>query len=231
MAPAIPSYARTCRKTVVCAVAGLANLTAQIRIRVFRPARSLFAVVTVGKCPIDGGTANPQRDSDGARVKAMQDKPLQASTIHTRFVNVRGVVRAAVKDRLLAHDVTATTRLPRQRKAAAAISIPTPAEVGSLLRDADSRFQAFVGLCAFGGLRLGEAAALQVGDVDFLKREIRVTRQVQRANGKQVEIRPPKYGSEAHHLRSRRADRNDQRACAAIPAWRRHGPLALPRRG
>ena len=29
MAPAIPSYARTYRKTVVCAVAGLANLTAQ----------------------------------------------------------------------------------------------------------------------------------------------------------------------------------------------------------
>ena len=131
-----------------------------------------------------------------AWVKAMQDKPIQASTIHTRFVNVRGVVRAAVKDRLLAHDVTATTRLPRQRKAAAAMSIPTPAEVGNLLREADSKFVAFVGLCAFGGLRLGEAAALRVGDVDFLKREIRVSQQVQRANGKQVEIRPPKYGSE-----------------------------------
>jgi hypothetical protein len=30
MAPAIPSYARTFGKTVVCAFAGLANLTAQI---------------------------------------------------------------------------------------------------------------------------------------------------------------------------------------------------------
>ena len=30
MAPAIPSYAGTCRKTVVCAVAGLTNLTDQI---------------------------------------------------------------------------------------------------------------------------------------------------------------------------------------------------------
>lgn len=57
-------------------------------------------------------------------------------------------------------------------------------------------FVAFIGLCAFGGLRLGEAAALEVGDVDFLKREIHISRQVQRANGKQVEIRPPKYGSE-----------------------------------
>ena len=129
-------------------------------------------------------------------IKSMQDKPLQASTIHTRFVNVRGVVRAAVRDRLLAHDVTATAKLPRQRKAAAAMSIPIPAEVGTLLREADTKFVAFIGLCAFGGLRLGEAAALQVGDVDFLKREIHVSRQVQRANGKQIEIRAPKYGSE-----------------------------------
>jgi integrase len=131
-----------------------------------------------------------------AWVKVMQDKALQASTIQPRFVNVRGVVRAAVRDRLLAHDVTATTKLPRRRRAAATMSIPIPAEVGSLLREADSRFVAFIGLCAFGGLRLGEAAALQAGDVDFLKREVRVSRQVQRANGKQVEIRPPKYNSE-----------------------------------
>ena len=131
-----------------------------------------------------------------AWVKVMQDKPLQASTIHTRFVNVRGVVRAAVRDRLLANGVTANTRLPRQRKTAAAMSIPSPAEVGDLLRSADAHVVAFIGVCAFGGPRLGEAAALQVGDVDFLKREIHISRQVQRANGKQVEIRPPKYGSE-----------------------------------
>jgi integrase len=129
-------------------------------------------------------------------IKTMQNKPLQASTIHTRLVNVRGVVRAAVRDRLLSQDVNATIKLPRQRKASAAMSIPAPDEVGKLLRKADSRFVAFIGLCAFGGLRLGEAAVLQVGDVDFLKREIRVTRQVQRANAKQVEIRPPKNGSE-----------------------------------
>lgn len=129
-------------------------------------------------------------------VKAMQDKPLQPSTIHTRFVNVRGVIRAAVRDRVLAHDVTANVKLPRQRKAEAAMAIPTPAEVGQLMTAADERFTAFVALCAFAGLRLGEAAALQISDIDFLRREIRVTRQVQRANGGVVEIRAPKYGSE-----------------------------------
>jgi integrase len=131
-----------------------------------------------------------------AWIKAMQDKPLAASTIRTRFMNVRGVIRAAVRDRMLAHDVTDNVKLPRQRKASAAMEIPSPAEVGQLLDKADSDFVAFVALCAFGGLRLGEAAALKVSDVDFLGKEIHVRRQVQRAGGKQVEIRPPKYGSE-----------------------------------
>ena len=131
-----------------------------------------------------------------AWVKSMQDKPLQPSTIRTRFLNVRGVIRAAVRDRVLAHDVAANVKLPRQRNAAAAMTIPTPAEVGALLREADPQFAAFVALCAFGGLRLCECAALKVSDVDFLKREIDVRRQVQRANQHQVEIRAPKYGSE-----------------------------------
>jgi integrase len=51
-------------------------------------------------------------------------------------------------------------------------------------------------LCAFAGLRLGEAAGVQLGDVDFLRRTLTVSRQVQRAGGIEVEIRAPKYGSE-----------------------------------
>lgn len=132
-------------------------------------------------------------------VKAMQDKPLQPSTIRTRFNNVRAVIRAAVADRAIPFDVTINVRLPRVEKPERAdddgLTIPEVNEVGALLRGADDKFAAFIGLCAFGGLRLGEAAALKVSDVDFIRRLIRVDRQVQRANRKQVEIRPPKYGS------------------------------------
>ncbi|MGV8874268.1 MAG: tyrosine-type recombinase/integrase [Rhodococcus sp. (in: high G+C Gram-positive bacteria)] len=64
------------------------------------------------------------------------------------------------------------------------------------MSSADDDFTAFVALAAFAGLRLGEAAALQVHDIDFLRREIHVQRQVQRANGGTVDIRAPKYGSE-----------------------------------
>jgi integrase len=58
------------------------------------------------------------------------------------------------------------------------------------------RFRALLGLCAFAGLRLGEPAAVQVGDIDFLRRTLKVSRQVQRGGGPNVEVRPPKYGSE-----------------------------------
>jgi len=46
------------------------------------------------------------------------------------------------------------------------------------------------------GLRLGEAAALRVDDIDFLRRQVHVSRQVQRLNGGALDIRLPKYNSE-----------------------------------
>lgn len=129
-------------------------------------------------------------------VRTMRDRPLEPSTIKTRFNNVRSVLRAAKRDRVLANDPTESVTLPRQRRAEAAMRIPEPERVGDLLRASTPDFTAFVALTAFAGLRLGEAAALRVGDVDFLRREIHVRRQVQRANGGVVEVRAPKYGSE-----------------------------------
>jgi integrase len=71
-----------------------------------------------------------------------------------------------------------------------------PQLVRALLDTAPGEWRAFVALCAFAGPRLGEAAALGVGDVDFLRRTLTVARQVQRGTGGNVEIRAPKYGSE-----------------------------------
>jgi integrase len=126
---------------------------------------------------------------------AVRSRPLAPGTIKTRFVNVRSVFRAAIRDGMIATDPTAQVRLPRLRKREAAMAIPTPEVVRSILAASEPRFRAFVGLCAFAGLRLGEAAALQVGDVDFLRRQVHVRRQVQRLEGA-VEIRLPKYNSE-----------------------------------
>jgi integrase len=128
-------------------------------------------------------------------VKQM-DATLAASTIKTRFNNVRAVFAAAKFDKVIGTDPTEKTKLPRLRRPEAAMSIPTPEQVGKILVAADPYFKTFIGLCAFAGLRLGEAAAIQVGDVDFLRRQLEVQRQVQRAGNREVEIRAPKYGSE-----------------------------------
>lgn len=40
-------------------------------------------------------------------------------------------------------------------------------------------FHAFGALCAFAGLRLGEAADVQLGDLDFLRRTLSIQRQIQ----------------------------------------------------
>jgi integrase len=132
-----------------------------------------------------------------AWIKRMADQPLAPATIKTRYNNVRGVFRAAVRDRLIARDPTEAVRLPRQRRADASMTIPSIEDVGALASAADDSFRAFVALCAFAGIRLGEAAAIQVADIDFLRRQLTVARQVQRAGDRQVEIKAPKYGSDA----------------------------------
>ena len=126
-------------------------------------------------------------------VKSMQDKELEPSTIRTRFNNVRSVLRAAERDRLLPRDPAQNVKLPRVIKGESTMRIPTPAEVGLLLdacTDHHEVLRAFVAVCAFAGLRLGEACGLKVSDVDFLRGEIAVQRQSQKG-----EVRPPKYGS------------------------------------
>ncbi|WP_200942344.1 MULTISPECIES: tyrosine-type recombinase/integrase [unclassified Leifsonia] len=121
---------------------------------------------------------------------------LAPQTIKTRIVNVRSVFRAAIVDRKLTHDPTLGVRLPQPRKASNAMQIPSSDELRAILSAASAHQRALFAVCAFAGLRLGEASALQVGDVDFLKRTISVRRQAQKTQGKVLEIRLPKYGSE-----------------------------------
>lgn len=121
---------------------------------------------------------------------------LAPTTIRNRFNFVRMAMAAAVKDRLISVDPSEGVKLPRERRKEAAMIIPTPEQVGNALSDAPEWFGAYVGVCAFAGLRLGEAAGLRVGDVDFLRRTITVARQVQGQNKATTEVVPPKNGSE-----------------------------------
>ena len=99
------------------------------------------------------------------------------------------------------------------------MGILTNVDVAALLHAAEPErrpmsrpgFTAYVALCAFAELRRGEALGVQIGDIDFLARTLRVTRQIQRAKAADIKAgknlveavagitvltRPPKYESE-----------------------------------
>lgn len=131
-----------------------------------------------------------------AWVKEMDSSGLAPNTIGQRMNVVRAVMRGAVEERVIADDPTVGVKLPRSRRRDAAMNLPTTGEVGALLAASEGHMRAFVGVCAFAGLRLGEASGLQVGDVDFVARTLTVHRQVQRRPGGPAEVVPPKYEQE-----------------------------------
>lgn len=151
---------------------------------------SLMTHVTFGDLPM----GRIRRSHIEQYVKSMS-KTLAASTIKTRMRCVRGVFRAAVRDQIIASDPTEGVVLPRQRRKDAAMVIYTTDELQRLLNAAEGHERVFLSVLAFAGTRISECLGLQVGDVDFLRKELHVRRQVQRMGGT-VDVRPPKYGSE-----------------------------------
>jgi integrase len=125
----------------------------------------------------------------------MRQRDLAPGTIKSRLWYVRGVFRTALRDRVISHDPTAGVDTPPVPRRSSRMAIPTAEQVGALMASTDRDFAVYIALCAFGGLRLGEAAAVQVGDLDFLGRSLHVQRQVQRRQGGQVDVRGPKKDS------------------------------------
>ncbi|MCZ2804330.1 site-specific integrase [Modestobacter sp. VKM Ac-2983] len=132
-----------------------------------------------------------------AWVKAMHTDGLAPLTIANRFTAVRTIFRAAVRDRRITSDPTADVSRPPKKPSSREqhIEVPTLEDVSKLLAVTDPRMRAYVGVCAFGGLRLGEASAVRVDAIDFLKRTLRVERQVQYKPGFGAEVKDPKHGS------------------------------------
>jgi integrase len=143
-----------------------------------RTARNAVKGCTFRDVPLD----RVRRSHVESWVKSMT-LTMQPSTITTRMRFVRGVLRGAVRDQVLAVDPSAGVVLPRQRRAEHRMTIPPSEQVGWPLEAADEAYRPFVAVCAFAGLRIGEAAGLQVGDIDFLRRTLHVQRQAQNNRG------------------------------------------------
>lgn len=130
-----------------------------------------------------------------AWVSGETKRGLAPSTVRTRLNYVQMAFRAAVVDKVIAESPTSTVKPPRQRRAEVAMEILTLEQSADVLA-ASGAFRPFVEVCLFAGLRLGEAAGLQLGDVNFLGRAIDIRRQVQGSSNASATLVPPKYGSE-----------------------------------
>lgn len=149
----------------------------------------------VGCCTFKDKPLKDVRKSDvEAWVKEMT-KTLVPATIHTRFIIVQSVLRGAVSDKRIAENPAEGVTLPKKPKQKDTMKIPTAEQVGKIIANADQRnrkstrvgYEAYVALCAFAGLRKGEALGIQVRDIDFAERTLRVDRQIQRAQKKDIE--------------------------------------------
>ena len=154
-------------------------------------ARTAFTSVPWGERPI----ASVKPSHVQGWVSGEAKRGLAPSTIRTRLNYVQMAFRAATLDKVISSSPAAGVKPPRARKADAAMKLLTIDEVRTVLEHAGD-FEAFVAVCVFAGLRLGEAAGLQLGDVNFLGRSIRVERQVQGSTNAGAKLVPPKYGSE-----------------------------------
>jgi len=111
------------------------------------------------------------------------------ATIQKAWQIASGVLRLAVRDRLIPITPARDVRLPRiEHKEPEAL---TADQVMRLAETMDPRYRALVLVGAFGGLRIGELAGLQLGDFDPLRNLIRVRRNASDVRGRVI-VGPPK---------------------------------------
>jgi integrase len=111
------------------------------------------------------------------------------ATVQKAWQIASGVFRLAVRDRLIALSPARDVQLPKIERSE---PIPLTLEEVTRLADAiDPRYRTLVLVGAFGGLRIGELAGLQVGDFDPLRSLIRIRRTASDVQGRVI-IGPPK---------------------------------------
>ena len=142
--------------------------------QVWAPGTVKAMELAAGSVPFGGLPMRAIRPSHiEAWIKTMTVVELAPGTIRTRYNNVRGVFRGVRRDKVIGSDPCEGITLPRQRRPEVAMRIPTPETVGKIMAAAEPWFAPLVGLCAFAGLRLGEAAGVKLDDIDFLRRPSR----------------------------------------------------------
>ena len=115
---------------------------------------------------------------------------LAPATVEVAYRIFAAILNTAVDDRLLAHSPASGVRLPRQPRRE--VQPPTVEQVKALIDTMPDRYKALVVLAAGTGLRQGECFGLTVDRVEFLRRTIKVDRQLVLAGGGRPQFGPPK---------------------------------------
>jgi integrase len=103
----------------------------------------------------------------------LKSRPWLDSPVHRAFSVLARILDDAVRDRLLVTNPARGVKLPKR---APRHNIYLAGDQLSRLADESGRYRSLVLLLGVGGLRWGEAAALRVSDVDFLRRRIELQR-------------------------------------------------------
>jgi len=106
-----------------------------------------------------------------------------AETVRKAHRVLSAILADAVADRMLAANPAAGVKLPNRPPAR---HVYLSAEQLSALADEAGPYRPLVLLLGIGGLRWGEAAALRVSDVDWLRRRVQLTRNAVTVNGHAV---------------------------------------------
>lgn len=115
-------------------------------------------------------------------VTEMTEEGAGAATIENAVGVLRMVLALAVEDKRLATNPAVGVKLPpRDHRPRAYL---THEQVWELADAIDTRYRVLVLFLAYTGLRFGEAAALEVRDLDFLRRRIEVRQQVTEVEGR-----------------------------------------------
>jgi integrase len=124
-----------------------------------------------------------------AWVKGLSTK-LAPATVELTARTLASLYRAAIRDRLVVSNPCDGVRLPE--KARQRVDPPSVEVVRALDAVVPARFRAAVTLGAGAGLRQGEAFGLTVDRVDFLRRSVRVDRQLVTPKSGAPSLGPPK---------------------------------------
>jgi integrase len=97
-----------------------------------------------------------------------------SSIVRTAYSVLARILDDAVRDRMLATNPARGAKLPKKRPPSRRVYL-TAAQLDALATES-GRYRSLVLLLGVGGLRWGEAAALRVSDINFLRRRVELTR-------------------------------------------------------